>query len=823
MKIEDHIKRLLSDPDGLDFDGLRRKGIALLQDLSSQQWTDYNLHDPGVTLLELLSYGLTDLVYRTDFDVADFLTGPDGRIDFEAQALYPPPDIFPNQPVTDIDFCKLIYDQLPPVDDVWIRKRGKTGLYSVFIKPHESLFESDSRSDCEALRKDVLLLLSMYRNLCRDVERVSIVRAQVYSLSGEIEIDDSRPAAEVYADIYFSCAKLISSGGQIVRFEEALAQGMSWEQMLEGPLTYHGYIADGHFKQANYEIDVVNLITLVRHIPGVRQVKRLCLRRDAEDMEYSQVKLKESGEVCPVLGFPQSAAVLQKLRLIHGKSTDPLQTGSQEDFQHVPGRYADQLHEEAKLYLRKLEFEYDAFRNNEGQLQRLLKLPQGSYRDLAEYGSVGEHTPAVYGINHYGVPDSYPPEAKARARQLKAYLYPFEQMMANYLASLQGIKRLYSSDETLDRTYFAQYLGNEQVPNLEVLYSGHVGQGEVDAVLAGQDTFTDRRNRVLDSLLAVYGEVFPADALRRYDVYHPDDFGHHLIECKIGLLKDFCDLSAGRGQAMNLLLPYWTGENCAPIQRRVQLLSGCSGQVVGRKLVQALNNDEVKFISDKRYEGQLERQVDYGKTKPLAWAAEAAPQPVLSGLPFGTLSPSLLSAGIRKENYSVLAEEGEQSWLCLSLDEKRCWPLLRLPSADAPQAARELRQRLIGLNKATEGFHLLEHVLLRPRVAATQHDVKSDFYAHRVSVVLPGFTARFRDQGCRAWVEELIAQNLPAHILPTFYWLDFAFLAQFELRYARWLELVGVVNDPAALDQAAAELIAFFNTVDAYHTNRQWM
>jgi hypothetical protein len=27
---------------------------------------------PGVTLLELLCYGLTDLVYRTDFDVSDF-------------------------------------------------------------------------------------------------------------------------------------------------------------------------------------------------------------------------------------------------------------------------------------------------------------------------------------------------------------------------------------------------------------------------------------------------------------------------------------------------------------------------------------------------------------------------------------------------------------------------------------------------------------------------------------------------------------------------------------------------------------------------------
>jgi hypothetical protein len=824
VKTEDHIKRYLGDPDGLDFDGLRRKGIALLQDLSSQQWTDYNLHDPGVTLLELLSYGLTDLVYRTDFDVADFLTGPSGSIDFHQQALFPPQDIFPNQPVTDTDFCKLIYDQLPAVDDVWIRPAPEPGLCSVYIKPHESLFNNGDRSECEELRQDVQLLLALHRNLCRDVAQVCIVRAQVYALSGEIEIDDSRPAAEIYADIYFRCAKLISSGGQIVRFEEALAQGMSWEQLLEGPLTYHGYIADGHFTQSNYEIDVIKLITLVRHIPGVRQVKRLCLL-DKAGVEHSQIRLEQSGDLCPVLAFPNEPAATQSLRLMHGRSAGQLPAGAQDDDPRMPGRHALQFHERVALYLRKLEFEYDAFRNNDGQLQRLVKLPQGSYRDLAQYGSVGEHTPAIYGINHYGVPDSDPPEVHARARQLKAYLYPFEQMMANYLASLQGIKRLYSVDASLDRSYFAQFLGDTQVPNLEVLYRPDLAAGEVDAVLAGQDAFTDRRNRVLDSLLAVYGEVFPADALRRYDVYHVDDFGHHLIRCKIGLLRHLCELSARRGQAMNVMAPYWDGANHAPIQRRVQLLCGGSEAVLGRSLIEQVHGEQVQFLSDGRYQARLEQQASYADTIALAWPAastSAAAAAAGSPLPHGAVCPSLLLAGIHKENYRVLPIGDDDGWLCLNLDDERCWPLLRLPVADLPAAARSLRDQLIGLNKASEGFHLLEHVLLRPRAGATR-EVAPDFYAHQVSIVLPSFTARFSDPGCRAWVEQVISQNLPAHILPTFYWLDFAFLAQFELRYRRWLELLNSGNDHAGLDTAAGQLIDFLATVSPYHTNRHWM
>lgn len=820
MKTEDHIKRYLSDPDGLDFDGIRSKGIALLQDLSSQQWTDYNLHDPGVTLLELLSYGLTDLVYRTDFDVADFLTGPSEKIDFHGQALYPPQEIFPNEPVTDIDYCKLIYDHRPAVDDVWIRPAGP-GLSEVFIKPHESLFSGKDRGECEELRADIELLLNLHRNLCRDVARVRMVRGQPYRLGGEIEIDDSRPSAEIYADIYFRCAKLISSGGQIIRFEEALAAGMSWEQMLEGPLTYHGYIADDHFAQANYDIDVTTLITLVRHIPGVRWVKRLCLI-DEQGQVHSEVRLPPAGDLCPVLSFPRDPADVLSLRLRHGKSSSQPGTGTQDDDPRTPGRHATQLHEQIALYLRKLEFEYDAFRANDGQLERLVKLPQGNYRDLGEYGSIGEHTPAIYGINHYGVPGSDPPEVHARARQLKAFLYPFEQVMANYLASLQGIKRLYSTDASLDRSYFAQYLSDAQVPNLEVLYGEGVAADEIDTVLAQQDTFTDRRNRVLDSMLAVYGEVFPADALRRFDTYHSDDFGQHLITCKIGLLRNLCELSARRAQGMNVHASYWDGNNFAPIQLRVQLLAGGSDALVGRSLVAAVHNDAVSFISDKRYQERLQRQTSYADTVALPWPEQPAEGMVLQGLPHGAVSPSLLLAGIRKENYTVLAD-GDHGWLCLNVDDERCWPLVRLPQDELAAGARQLRDSLIAVSRDSEGFHLLEHVLLRPRGEGAEHDVAKDFYAHRVSVVLPSFTARFSDRSCQAWIEELISQNLPAHILPTFYWLDFAFMAQFELRYRHWLAVLNDGHDLAAIDESAARIIAFLDSVDPYHTNRHWM
>jgi len=56
-----------------DFYGLRREGVGFIADMGSDHCTDYNTHDPGITILEALSYAITELAYRTDFPIADIL------------------------------------------------------------------------------------------------------------------------------------------------------------------------------------------------------------------------------------------------------------------------------------------------------------------------------------------------------------------------------------------------------------------------------------------------------------------------------------------------------------------------------------------------------------------------------------------------------------------------------------------------------------------------------------------------------------------------------------------------------------------------------
>lgn len=84
----------------LDYATLRQEAIGLTQKLSGKIWTDYNVHDPGVTILEQIVFALTELGYKTGFDVEDYLASFDGNIDYESQALYAPALVMQEFPVT---------------------------------------------------------------------------------------------------------------------------------------------------------------------------------------------------------------------------------------------------------------------------------------------------------------------------------------------------------------------------------------------------------------------------------------------------------------------------------------------------------------------------------------------------------------------------------------------------------------------------------------------------------------------------------------------------------------------------------------------------
>ena len=59
----------------MDYTFLRQEGMRHLERMAGQLWTDFNVHDPGITILEQVCYAITDLGYRIAYDLPDLLAG----------------------------------------------------------------------------------------------------------------------------------------------------------------------------------------------------------------------------------------------------------------------------------------------------------------------------------------------------------------------------------------------------------------------------------------------------------------------------------------------------------------------------------------------------------------------------------------------------------------------------------------------------------------------------------------------------------------------------------------------------------------------------
>src|SRR5215207_359766 len=106
-----------------DFYRLRREGIGLIEQMGRERWTDYNVHDPGITILEALCYAITDLGYRIGWDIADVLSPQSPSSDllqpYPNQAFFTARHILTINPTTSDDFRRLLIDQ-SGVRNAWL-------------------------------------------------------------------------------------------------------------------------------------------------------------------------------------------------------------------------------------------------------------------------------------------------------------------------------------------------------------------------------------------------------------------------------------------------------------------------------------------------------------------------------------------------------------------------------------------------------------------------------------------------------------------------------------------------------------------------------
>jgi len=122
-------------PPAMDFEWLRREGLKHIEQLGSDLWTDYNAHDPGITLLEALCYAITELGYRSNFEIKDLVSGASDQV------LYTAREILTNHPLTVSDYRKLLID-IEGVNNAWVYPTGLPEV-AVYFNASDKMLQLD--------------------------------------------------------------------------------------------------------------------------------------------------------------------------------------------------------------------------------------------------------------------------------------------------------------------------------------------------------------------------------------------------------------------------------------------------------------------------------------------------------------------------------------------------------------------------------------------------------------------------------------------------------------------------------------------------------
>ena len=829
------IKRSNHRESASSFERLREEGVRLAQAASGDRWTDYNLHDPGVTLLEQLCYGLTDIAYRADFPVADHMSGPDDVIAFGKLALHPPDVIFPCRPTTALDYRRVLLDQVEGLDDAQLTlpdpgaseaSPAPAGVYRLmlrlapFLKPAVDSRIADARAAYCA-----------HRNLCEDIDpHVTTVREVNCDLHGDVELGGPRDAVEVLADIYDRCARVIAqtpvyrSAGELVR------RGQTVEEAFTGPRTPNGIIDEPWSAASPHPLFVSTLTALIASIEGVGSVQRLALQRDDAPYETDSLPLR-GVDWALRLHVPRNASEARTGAIRLTRRGNPVLVAMDQ----VYDKY-EKLQARARAQRTRLDRGTSQHNTAVGsdvvvpESDLGYELPKGTYRDLQRYRSVQEHFPPIYHLGRHTLPEHAPPAERAQIKQLKAYLLLFEQMIANAAAQVQHLRELFTVDAT-EKTVWWQGLGDDSVPGVEALYREHQTPEQVaTTVFTPFDHHIERKSRALDHLLGLHGETYAQNSLRQfYGHASPDEIDELLLQNKVAYLRDIVVLNRDRAGAFDYSRAAWNAEgNCSGLQKRACVLLGFPSARI-RSLTEALRSQR-RRLAARRPEGE-----SHGESEPRgaselrgdpesrgAPEARGAPEPVTSdhihrSVPAGyrtqvrtrdeigrhlrrvhwlrgpEIPAAFFRAGAHADRYHVLSLGGRHR-LLLGPDEDEHWWNLGDEFAtedEALRAADSVRYFLRRLNELSEGLHVVEHVLLRPFGSGAGHEglrIPSDFYAFRLTVVLPSWTVRTHQQSFRAFAAETLAINCPAHIAPNVLWLDYAEMSAFEHLYEAWLE-----------------------------------
>ncbi len=774
------------------------------------------------------------------------------------------------------------------IDYQGTNKLQLNGLYNVLLELDDEI-DPENAEAVEEIVADVRRRLHRYRNLCEDFLAIEVVENVPFGICANIVIERDADEEETLAQVFFNINRYLSPPLNFYSLEEMWAKKSSYRLTADGLalLAESGFptdlqaalksIQDIRFTgEAEFSAKATSLIGQHAHAElGALVLRFATVERDSDlifdgprlcngfidDEELEAAELRQQvfkSDIYQLIMDVPGVQSIQSLRIgkCHANqandfATDPWcisfssKCKPKLDYGCTKIRFtkgAGYLIPEIGRTIELLDrLTAEAAKPRIG-LPQDIPIPQGENRELTDYTSIQEDFPLVYGVGSAGIPGVPTPERKAQAKQLKAYLTFFDQILGNYLAQLAQVGRLLSVSNTEERTRFSLPL-DRVVPGAEYLLKDYQNgyRSLLEQIAETPSRRNRRQNELLDHLLARFGEQFNDYALALFKLTRQSDERLAYVDDPVetvfdkrALLKKIPTISSERGKAFDYKKrksdapepDVWNSDNVEGVKKRVMTLLGLPDY--NRKLLSCLPgfHSEVfqwrktwkfrMFESENSGEWLLEGARSYREQENARKAADASAKASKHPENLST-PPNLVDEEFCIYLYEKKADEAQSEGLK---------PLAQSPAFDDLEEYEVWKKKLARLASPAceaEGFHIVEHILMRPQ-DDDYHLLRpdpcgcgdcTDPYSFWVTVVAPASWSRFDNEEMRYHFEQLLRSELPAHVAARICWLGSHDLLHFENSYHAWLwELAQADADPYALRDSANEMIDILNGLD---------
>ncbi|MDE9441388.1 hypothetical protein [Xenorhabdus bovienii] len=438
--------------DDIHFDTLLEQAHQVVEQQAGKLWSDTAEHDPGITLLEGLSYGVSDLAYRHTLPLTDLLTpAPDEQQGGIFPAEFGPHNTLTCGPVTIDDYRKALLDlhssdwpeKDSPRDEedflfrnvqlvreptenrytYWydatkreysfVKREGATeftlrGNYWLYLEPTRQ-----TQENLVTATRQLNDFLTKNRNIGESVSQIIWSKPVDFPLSLEIELaDDVQDIAGIFAAVYSTAEQYLMPEAQRYRTETLQNAGMSNDEIFEGPRLEHGWIPELPAARDYTEKLTLNLSRLVNkllEIKGIQNVNRLSLD-DSFDKTLIKSDEGETWSWSIKKGYYPRLWGENPLGTLAKKNGGPLRVIAK-------GGISVSVSEE----------QIQSRLPRQSLIQnKPVVLAYGQHRNVGRYHPVSDTLPSCYGLQL----DLTESEHAQRLLSLHQFMLPFEQLLA---------------------------------------------------------------------------------------------------------------------------------------------------------------------------------------------------------------------------------------------------------------------------------------------------------------------------------------------------------------------------------------------------------